>query len=99
METNRGKCAEGGAAALRAIAAARAGGQQKSADRTVAAVGGRSNYLPESLRAKVGTCGVRAYRLRPNAGPGFDIDGEMGQKTQKDYAKENGKKSRLGELF
>src|SRR5882762_2264751 len=99
METNRGECTEGGAAALRAIAAARAGGQQKSADRTVAGIGGGSNHFAQGFRAKMGTSGIRTDRLWTNAGAGFDVDGEMGQKTQKDHATENGKESRLEEII
>src|SRR6267378_1230021 len=98
METNRGECTEGGAAALRAIAAARAGGQQKSADRTVAGIGGGSNHFAQGFRAKMGASGIRTDRLRTNAGAGFDVDGEMGQETQKDHAKKNGKESRLEEI-
>src|SRR5712692_7194329 len=97
METDRGECAEGRTAALWAIAAVRSGGKQKSADRTVAGIGRRSNHFAESVRGKMGARGVRAHRLRTNAGADFDVDGEMGQETQKAYAKKNGAESGLTE--
>src|SRR6266403_616709 len=95
METDRGERAEGRTPALWATAPARVRGQQKGADRTVAGIGRRSNYFKESVRRKMGARGIRAYRLRADAGAGFDVDGEMGQKTQKAHAKENGEASRL----
>src|SRR5258708_23793724 len=93
METARGERAEGRTPGLRAIAPARARGQQKSADRTVAGVGRRSNHFTENVRRKMGAGRIRTYALRANAGAGVDVNGEMGQKTQEAHAKENGKAS------
>src|SRR5882762_8615120 len=93
METDRGERAEGRTPALRATAPARARGQQKSADRTVAGIGRRSNHFTKSVRRKMGARGIRTYALWANAGAGVDVNGEMGQKTQKAYAKKNGEAS------
>src|SRR3984893_9497024 len=95
METHRGQCAEGGSAALRPLATARSGGEQKSAHRAVAGAGGRSNHFTESLRTKVGTRGIRAYRVRANARAGSGADGEVGQETQEGNGKENPETSGL----
>src|SRR5712672_2154996 len=95
METDRGERAEGRTPALRATAPARARGQQKSADRTVAGIGRRSNRFTKSVRRKMGARGIRTYALWANAGAGVDVNGEMGQKTQKAYAKKNGEASRV----
>src|SRR5258706_16226673 len=99
METDRGERAEGRTAALWAITAARARGQQKGADRTVAGVGRRSNHFAENVRRKMGAGGIRTYALRANAGAGVNVNGEMGQKTQKAYAKKNGDASGVGEVM
>src|SRR4030081_2281693 len=93
METDRGERAEGRTAALWTTAPARVRSQQKSADRTVAGVGRRSNHFTENVRRKMGAGGIRTYALRANAGSGVDVNGEMGQKTQKAHAKENGEAS------
>src|SRR5258705_11760369 len=93
METDRGERAEGGTAALWTTAPARARGQQKGADRTVAGVGRRSNHFTENVRRKMGAGRIRTYALRANAGAGVDVNGEMGKKTQKAHAKENGEAS------
>src|SRR3981189_3271070 len=99
METNRGERAEGGTAALWTTAPARARGPQKRADRTGAGVGRRSNHFTENVRRKMGAGGIRTYALRANAGAGVDVNGEMGQKTQKVYAKKNGDASGVGEVM
>src|SRR6266850_3349867 len=93
METDRGECAEGRTAALWTTSPARVRGQQKSPDRTVAGIGRRSNHFTKSVRRKMGAGGIRTYALRANAGAGVDVNGEMGQKTQKAHAKENGEES------
>src|SRR5882762_479430 len=89
METDRGERAEGRTPALWTTAPARARGPQKSAERTVAGVGRRSNHFTENVRGKMGAGGIRTYSVRPNAGAGVDLNGEMGKNTQKDYAKKN----------
>src|SRR6267378_4377735 len=93
METDRRERAEGRTPALWPTAAARVRGQQKSPDRTVAGIGRQSNHFTENVRRKMGAGGIRTYALRANAGAGVNVNGEMGQKTQKAYAKENGKAS------
>src|SRR5712671_6318147 len=93
METDRGERAEGGTPALWATAPARARGQQKGADRTVAGIGRRSNHFTKSVRRKMGAGGIRTYALRANAGAGVNVNGEMGPKAQEAYAKKNGKAS------
>src|SRR5712672_4351010 len=95
METDRGERAEGRTPALWTTAPARVRGQQKSADRTVAGIGRRSNHFTKSVRREMGARGIRTYALRANASADFNADGEMGQKTQKAHAKENGEASRL----
>src|SRR5882757_3711023 len=93
METDRGERAEGRTPALWPTTAARARSQQKGADRTVAGVGRRSNHFTKSVRRKMGARGIRTYALWANAGAGVDVNGEMGQETQKAHAKENGEES------
>src|SRR5882762_6783846 len=93
METDRGERAEGRTPALRATAPARARGQQKSADRTVAGIGRRSNHFTKSVRREMGARGIRTYALRANAGAGVNVNGEMGPKAQEASAKKNGEQS------
>src|SRR5260221_14279639 len=83
METNRGECAKSRRAALWTIVAARVGGKQQSAHRATARIRRRSNHFTESVREKVGTRRIRAYRLRANPGASLNVDGEMGNRGYK----------------
>src|ERR1700730_15133341 len=94
MEANRRQCTETASLALRTIATTCSGGNEKGAHRTVTGVRRGSNHFSESLRAKVGARGIRAYDLRKNPCPDPHTHGEMGQETQETYGHEGDSRAR-----